>query len=307
MSAIERFSTSQVVAAERLDFWNRLTSETYPGTTIDQRAPLFEAEMLRWRLGDLTMIRPRALASAVSRVPASSETGRVVLHLHHSGRGLHEQHGHSAELDVGDFALCDADAAYRIDVAAHECLVVEMPRAALAARLPDLETWFARRVPGASPGGRLLHNFLLSLWQQGDQSDADPVWQDGVANVLLDLMALAVRGSAAQSPAPLPLREQMLRVIDAHLSDAGFGTTQLAQVLRVSVRTVQNVFAGMGTTPSGYILSRRLARASELLIINPQMSVTEIAFELGFSESGYFARRFRQQFNASPREWRARR
>jgi AraC-like DNA-binding protein len=62
----------------------------------------------------------------------------------------------------------------------------------------------------------------------------------------------------------------------------------------------------MGTTPNGYILSRRLARASEMLTINPDATVTEIAFELGFSESSYFTRCFRQRFGTTPSKWRVR-
>ncbi|MBY0392835.1 MAG: AraC family transcriptional regulator, partial [Novosphingobium sp.] len=30
----------------------------------------------------------------------------------------------------------------------------------------------------------------------------------------------------------------------------------------------------------------------------------EVAFELGFNDSAYFARAFRQRFGVSPREWR---
>jgi AraC-like DNA-binding protein len=64
------------------------------------------------------------------------------------------------------------------------------------------------------------------------------------------------------------------------------------------------MFAAMGTTPSAYILQQRLARAAELLIANPAVSVTAIAFDLGFSDSGYFARCFRTAFGATPTQWR---
>jgi AraC-like DNA-binding protein len=62
----------------------------------------------------------------------------------------------------------------------------------------------------------------------------------------------------------------------------------------------------MGTTPSAYILERRLARAAERLGAAHEASITEIAFELGFNDSAYFARAFRQRFGVSPREWRRR-
>jgi AraC-like DNA-binding protein len=304
MSAIEHFSTTSVAEGDRLDFWNRLTNETYPGTLVDRRKETFEAEMLRWTLGDLTMIRPRSRDSLVQRRPTGSAPEAIVLHVQHTGRSRHEQCGRVSELGVGDFVLSSANEPYRIDLRQHEFLVVEMPRAGLEARLPELDAALSRRIPGEAPGSRLLHHFILSLWQQGDQGHTDAAWQQGVSNVFLDLVSLAVRDAEHPSTAPLPLRERIVRLVDANLSFPQFGSIEIAAELNVSVRTVQNVFAAMGTTPSGYILSRRLTRASELLIVNPGMSVTAIAFELGFSESGYFARCFRQHFGATPTQWR---
>jgi len=60
----------------------------------------------------------------------------------------------------------------------------------------------------------------------------------------------------------------------------------------------------MGTTPSAYIMERRLRRAADWLTASPGASITEVAFELGFNDSAYFARCFRQQFGVPPRDWR---
>ena len=304
MGAIERFSTASVRFDQRLEFWNRLTGETYPGTTVDQRHETFDAEMLRWTLGDLVMMRPRADATVVTRRPISSEPERIVLHLHHRGRAQYDQIGRVAEVAAGDLMLCSTWSQYRLDVADHECLIVEMSRAALEQRIAGLDDVIGRRIPGSTPGSRILHNFFLSLWQQGDLSEVESGWQYGAADVLLDLVGLAVRGMQMPVTGPRELRERAIRFVEAHLGDPDLGTNQIAAELGVSVRTVQNIFAAMGTTPGGHILARRLGKASEVLVANPQASITEIAFELGFSESSYFARCFRQQFGTSPSKWR---
>ncbi|HWU03774.1 MAG TPA: helix-turn-helix domain-containing protein [Novosphingobium sp.] len=308
MSQIERFSTAGLSQRDRLDFWNRLTNETYPGTLVDRRIDHFEAEMLRWTFGDLTMIRPRSGQSLVTRRPTGSASDRVVLHLQHSGRSRHDQCGRVAELVVGDFVLSDADAPYRIDLLAHEFLVVEMPRRALAARVPGLDDLLSVRIPAQSPSSRLLHGFILSLWAQGQLGDTDPDWAQGVSNVFLDLVSLALRGGDVASENGASLRGGLLArvrsVVEANLSDPALGTAELAAELGVSVRTVQNLFAGIGTTPSGYILARRLERAAEMLVCQPGASITAIAFDTGFSDSGYFARCFRARFGATPTQYR---
>ena len=76
-----------------------------------------------------------------------------------------------------------------------------------------------RIVRGKSPGARLVHDFLLSLWRQGDQSDADPDWQGGIANVFLDLLSFAIRGAEAVPAAPKGTKERILALIEARLTD----------------------------------------------------------------------------------------
>jgi AraC-like DNA-binding protein len=40
------------------------------------------------------------------------------------------------------------------------------------------------------------------------------------------------------------------------------------------------------------------------LLRNPELTVTEIAQFVGYSQAGYFARRFREIAGSSPREYR---
>lgn len=309
VSVIERFATANVAPTERLEFWNQLASDTYPGTAVDSPNRSFVAEMLRWKLGDLVMIRPRSEASVVQRWRTDAPDGpdNVVLHLQHRGYSQHSQRQRIAELQTGDFSLCAAMEPYRLDLCAgHEFLVVELPRAALAQRLPDLDDRFSRTIPGATVGGRLLHDFLLSLWRQGDQSRADPAWQQGVADVLLDLIGLAARGADGFVPAASSFERQVVALIEARLCDPDLGTAAIAGELHVSMRTVQNLFAAMATTPSSYILERRLKRAAERLVADHEQSITAIAFDLGFNDSAYFTRCFRQHFGMAPSAYRQR-
>jgi AraC-like DNA-binding protein len=308
MNIVEKFATLGIAPSHRLAFWNELVGRTYGGTFVNAPDPNFSAEMWRWTVGDLSMIRPRSEPSRVGRRP-DLVTGeeRVVLHLQRRGTSIHRQRGREAALNAGDFALCSADRGYDIDLPTrHEMLVVEFPRRLLAARVGDLEAHFAKRISGASPGGRIFHDFLLSLWQQGDQSDADPEWQSGVSVVFFDLVAMAMRGSdmAAQNMPGSALRNRLVGLVDSRLSDPELRTTAIADELHVSPRTVQNVFAAMGTTPGGYVLERRLCRAAEVLTENPGASITTVAYDLGFNDSAYFTRCFRQKFGTTPSSWR---
>lgn len=307
MASVVKYATTTVAPRERLRYWNDLVDRIYAGTYVNTPGEDFSGEMWSWRLGELAMIRPRSTRSFVGRSPAEADEERLILHLQCRGTSLHRQGAAETLLEPGDFVLGSPHEAYSLDLSAHELLVVEFPRARLAERLPGIDDALSRRICGASPGGRVFHDFLLSLWRQGDQSAQDPDWERGVSHVFYDLAAMAIRGAGrdVMPAADNALRERVLRVVEVRLCDPLLKTTTLAQECHASVRTVQNVFAAMGTTPSAYILERRLRRAADRLGAYPGASITQVAFELGFNDSAYFTRCFRQHFGMAPRDWRA--
>lgn len=308
MTAVQKFATDGIAPPERLAFWNELVDRVYSGTYVKSPTQDFTGEMWTWQVGDLAMIRPRSTASFVGRDPRYTAEERLILHLQCRGSSLHRQGGTETTLGAGDFVIGSPHEGYSMDLAAHELLVVEFPRAPLSERFPGIDDLLCRRVSGETPGARVFHDFLLSLWRQSQQGFADPDWQVGVSQVFYDLVALAMRGAARPDAIPpatdSALRRRVLGIVEAQLADPALRTLGLASACGASVRTIQNLFSGMGTTPSGYILERRLARAAERLVAAPEASITEVAFELGFNDSAYFARAFRQRFGVSPREWR---
>jgi AraC-like DNA-binding protein len=309
--AVEHYTTHDIEPARRLAFWNELAERTFSKMSVDSPNPAFRGEMLRWRLGELVLIRPRSEAATVHRAAIPDAADRVVLHLQSRGTFEQTHRGQTVLLRPGDMTVCACDEAYRLRLSDdHATLAVELPRAALEARVPDLDDRIARALRGTSPGVRLFHDFLLSLWRQGDQSEAEPAWQASVSNVFLDLLALALRGDTPVAHGIAHGGSHVARrlnaLVEARLTDPDLSTGMLADELGISPRSVQTLFAQRATTPSAYILRRRLDRAAELLSSDASLSITQLAFELGFNDSAYFTRCFRQQFGAPPSAWRAR-
>ena len=63
----------------------------------------------------------------------------------------------------------------------------------------------------------------------------------------------------------------------------------------------------VGETLNQYVTRLRLEKAATLLISNPKSSITEIAFDCGFSSSAAFARAFKEAFGMSATEFRTKR
>ena len=306
MSALLKFHTRDVAPSDRARYWNEIADRVFTGTFVNVPGEDFAGRMLTWRVGDLDMIRTDSTRSAVGRSPLPQDAERLILHLQCRGTSSHGQRNAECVLEPGDFVLASPHLPYSIQLTGHEMLVVEFPRAPLAERFPGVDDALLQRMCGATPGGRVFHDFLLSLWQQGERSAEYPEWETGVNAVFYDLVALAMRG--AQRPmadiGEAALRKRVLAMVMANLEDPMLRTASIADECNISVRTVQNVFAAMGTTPTAYIVDQRLRRAADRLVARPDVSITEIAFELGFNDSAYFTRCFRQHFGVAPRDWR---
>ncbi|WP_428408982.1 helix-turn-helix domain-containing protein [Hyphococcus sp.] len=306
---IEHILTNQLPQLERLDFWNRIASETFCGLTVDSERETFDAEMWRWSMGDLTMIRPKSPNAVVQRNARIARSGgdRVMLHFQHAGSCLHTQANKIRHLRAGDSILTDSYEDYRVELSHdNDMLVVEMPRGALVERMPNLnDVLSSHRISGETPSSRVLHDFILSLWRQGDQSNADPAWVKGITDVFYNLLAMALTDRNLRVESDARLINRLTALVKARLCDPELRTSRLAEELGVSIRTVQNAFAAIGETPSAYILNKRLHLAADRLVAAPELSVTSVAYESGFNDCSYFTRCFKQKFGVSPTAYRA--
>lgn len=94
--------------------------------------------------------------------------------------------------------------------------------------------------------------------------------------------------------------EKVLEIVERNLSNTSFSVEELSRELcmnRVSV--YRRIFSLTGKAPIEFIRARRLQRAAELLT-KTGMSITEVAYEVGFNNPKYFARYFKMAYNLLP-------
>lgn len=311
MEAIQTFATSSLPQSQRLRYWNELAERIYSGTYVNADES-FHGRMQTWNLGDLQMIRPMGGSSHVGRREQAHENDNIILHLQSRGSCRHRQGSVECELHPGDFVLSCASKGYEMELAAHELMVIEFPRAPVLERYASLDSVLTRKIHASGLAtGRILIDYLHSIWRQGaaagQHAPSDEYWSNGVADVFYDLLAMALRESTGHDAATEigpSLQRRMLDHIAANLDDPGLRTATLASALGTSPRTVQSCFAALGTTPSAYILDARLQRAGDRMMADPAATITAIAFDVGFNDSAYFSRCFRRKFAMSPRQWR---
>ena len=99
-----------------------------------------------------------------------------------------------------------------------------------------------------------------------------------------------------------PFLSRVITVIEAHLDEEAFGVAELAEEMNMSRSTLlRKVKSSTGLSAALFIRQVRLRHAKELLK-NDSLTISEIAFKVGFSSSSYFAKCFRDEYGYSPSE-----
>ncbi|TCC91791.1 hybrid sensor histidine kinase/response regulator [Pedobacter frigiditerrae] len=98
---------------------------------------------------------------------------------------------------------------------------------------------------------------------------------------------------------------QLLVMIEKNLANADYSVDQLSSELNMSrVGLYKKLILLSGKSPVEFIRSYRLKKA-EALLLKSQLSISEIAYSVGFNNPKYFSKYFKQEFNELPTVYRA--
>lgn len=96
------------------------------------------------------------------------------------------------------------------------------------------------------------------------------------------------------------LIQRAVSTVEDHISDPDFSVEELSREMGMSrVHLYKKLLALTGKTPIEFIRTIRLQRAAQLLE-KSQLTVSEVAYEVGFNNPKYFTRYFKEQFNILP-------
>lgn len=305
MEALETFSTRNVDRDNRVKYWNMVVANTFPGMEVEIPVQSFAGQLQRWSIGEIGLMRAAASRSRVLRLAQCDVGEWAVFHVIQRGFCHVSDGRRSVRAGAGDLIVCDPGRPYTIDVSdRNDCLIAQVPTAlmpAIGSCVDSHVTMFSGRDPRVA----LFRHYLTGLWEFG-QSLEDG--SEAIMRILAAMASTTMQGEAhsdldCEAPGTLALLVDHVR---RNLGDPELGTASLAVMSGKTPRAVQKAFAQIATSPSAYIRRERLNRAAVVLREHNERSITSIAFDLGFSDSAFFSRCFRQQFDMTPLDWRRR-
>lgn len=113
--------------------------------------------------------------------------------------------------------------------------------------------------------------------------------------------------SKRSSSTQLSQLKRVCKTIELNLSEPEFSLQHLAEAEKISSRYIQKLFLTIGTTFTQYLKKRRLERC-RIDLADPalaHLTILEICDRWGFTDAANFSRAFSQEYQVTPREWRA--
>jgi AraC-like DNA-binding protein len=140
----------------------------------------------------------------------------------------------------------------------------------------------------------------------------DPMGRHLLAQHTIDMVALLLKTGPDQSELAQQRGYSAARLeliqndIIKNLSDPCLTIAAVAMRQGCHPKQVQRLFAGTGSTFTEFVLEQRLQQARRLLSspIGGSRKISEIAYDVGFSDLAYFNRTFRSRFGMTPSDCR---
>ena len=311
MHSLVEISTEMCAPKDRLGFWSEAVFTNIAGLRSESFGdPAFNGRIIATMAGYLKLVRIEASSHRVVRTPElaqSSTEGHLKVVAQLDGRACFQQGASEVWLSPGEWSVYDTSRAYTVtNPVSVDQLIVMIPKS----RLPEAlryESCVVHHLSGRSGVGRLAWDTMLSLYQELPSMSRQAA--DGMADVLTELVHLSLldlQGKNSHLSQREALRDRIVGHISRHLSDPRLNVDAIAAALNCSRRHLYNAFPKEKGGIAGYILKERLALACCALNDprNARRTLTDVAYESGFSRSSHMTQVFRSQLGMTPGEYR---
>lgn len=310
------FSTEGIEPAKRYSAWQEAICDVYVHVDVDaEKRSDYHGFIREARFGAITMTDVLLSEQHISRrnrhIAQLDKDCYYVQFLQHGKMNV-LQGGRSLTTHAGTGAIFSATESYDLEcIGRVRALYLEIPRRDFAERFRNDHIPLTSTIGAGSGLGRIAAEFCATLAAEG------ATLTDGVrarlGGELMDVLALAIdMGERDEPAADHAVRQARLRSvkswIEEHLADPDLSLEKVAKGNGISLRHLHYLFRPTDMSVSEWIQDRRLQRCYDVLT-RPELrslSITEVAYRLGFNSSSHFSTAFRRKFGISPSDLRKR-
>jgi AraC-like DNA-binding protein len=310
------WSSDDAPSRARLDAWRDLVSRKLIPLDVKPAGDQpFRAKVQLRALPGLRFAWGEVDASSNRWTKEAADNGHddVMVTVNLSDTFVVTQNGREVNLGPGDACLVACSAPGTFGQATFSgVLCARLPRAKLEPLVPNLDDRTARLIPRNTAALRLLVSYIRVL--DDDHRLATPELRELIVRHIHDLTALILnptKDNVAQVESGSARAARLGAVksfILKHLDRRDLTVGKVAAHIGATPRYVQKLLETEGTTYSEFTLVSRLARVYATLSDphSRRSTVSDIAFDSGFSDISNFNHAFRRRYGASPSDIRQR-
>jgi AraC-like DNA-binding protein/mannose-6-phosphate isomerase-like protein (cupin superfamily) len=216
--------------------------------------------------------------------------------------------GKTRRVEAGDFVFIDLSQEVTIEAPVVENVSLAVSRRRLEPMVPFLDDGhgFVRQQGGLTTILRGVMENVIAVGPDLPVSEAGAVADTIIQLATACLEPLSNQQNEARSGRRAVSLATIKAAIEQRLFGAGLTLHTLIDEFGITRSTLYRMFEPLGGV-NAYISERRLRHAFRRMAdaMEPQLRISQMAFDLGFSHPSAFTRAFKKQFGMSPKEVRS--
>lgn len=302
-------STDVVKPSERFDYWHSVICRHFAVADSGNSFPgIFDAALTFNKLGSFEiglLAAPQHFWVRGREHIRTDDYDDFLLSMIVEGEGIISQNGHTLHQKAGDVVLYDTRKPFSYEITA-KTIVFRIKRNELISHVPSAEAMCMRKLGDGSPLKTIVGQALICGVEASGRLVEDATAKAhlgaSIFNLVLAILDIDADPAAhSLTNAQGAQLERLRRFIFAHLTDGDLSCKMMAEYAGMSLRTLNRLFAELGTTPMRWVWRQRLDAAKREISEGRVDNVTDAALRSGFNELSHFSRSFKAEFGISPR------
>lgn len=161
--------------------------------------------------------------------------------------------------------------------------------------------------PERKEGSRILESLRKMYYTENSLITYELFLLENIIGIWRNLLALMPRNIQTSDERGKLLREERMKCMMNYIHqnyEQPLTIIDIANAASISKSECFRCFSDLSeTTPVDYLNSFRLLQASQHLLTTDK-SISDICFETGFNNTSYFAKKFKEQYGMTPKEYR---
>ncbi|WP_323877444.1 AraC family transcriptional regulator [Aeromonas caviae] len=304
------YSTQDVRAQDSFDYWNELVENTYASSSENKNLTEghFDGELSVKSLGSSALItRIKSTPMEYKETYSGKRTDDYFLCLSLCPQALLTQNGMSSIQLENDIVVYDNNLPFNyLFPDGDNQIVISVPHVVMRQHIPGIKNYLNKTLNGTSPLGKLITTMIQETWEL---DELEEVYGDRVLSTILTLLNIAFDAAEPTSiKAVKNYKRDKLALakeyIQANLGDSTLTVEKISQQLHMSARTLSRLFTRENSSMMRWLWLQRLKACHRALLFKPELPISEIAYEYGFSNLSHFNKLFKETYNMTPSDLR---